>query len=109
VRPSITIDSAGASGQGASGTRASTPDSARPAIVASRSACRSIRSATSAGRLQAASSARALAAPSSSHHIRASQSGAEWATAASSGVESSAEQPRGQPVTLADGAAQDRV
>ena len=39
--------------------------------------------------MQAASSERAGSAPSSCHHIRASQSGAEWATAAASGVESS--------------------
>ena len=43
------------------------------------------------GRLVAGGEQRtgAVSAPSSSHHIRASQSGAEWATAAASGVESS--------------------
>ena len=67
------------------------------------------RSATSAGSLQAASRARAPSGPSSSHHIRASQSGAEWATAAASGVESSPSSACVSSLALARRPAQDRV
>ncbi len=67
----------------------STPSPRSRATRSARASASAARIATSAGSLQAASSARAASAPSSSHHIRASQSGAEWATAAASGVESS--------------------
>ena len=59
--------------------------------------------------MQAASSERAPSAPSSSHHIRASQSGAEWATAASSGVESSPSRASAELGAFAPRPAQDRV
>ena len=91
------------------------PASASFASAASRAASGSspgrtvARIATSAGWLAAARSERVASGPSCSHHIRASQSGAESATAAASGVESSSSSAARRPSRSRARPAQDRV
>ena len=93
VRPSTTIDSGAASGQVGPRRRAPRPRprAAAPGAAARRSARRSVDRASRPrpARCRRRAGTGRPRLPARCHHIRASQSGAEWATAAASGVESS--------------------